>query len=333
MVEKSSDRFERYRESRDRGGAYLLAQQADDGAFPASKPDIAEYYKAVTAFQVCGQNDAAHRLCDWIRRNSFTKDGDFGPRSEASSGYSYAYLNAWVVCGAHRLRQFDLSQRGMAFVLDFFDSESGGFYSSADQRDADTKQDLMVTSMCGLAALYAGKMDVARAAACWLENLMKMQPDFPTSLYTVYSRRDDVHTEPDPGDDPNRYVVRSGVEEDQHFFNPGVAGGFLCRLYQAIGETEWLELAKEYMRVAEVASDYQFRIVRAGKVGWAASLLYTITREEKYRRMAVRIGDNLLDLQSEEGFWSGVGSTTPSCDSTAERVVWMDEILQAVSGN
>ena len=39
---------------------------------------------------------------------------------------------------------------------------------------------------------------------------------------------------------------------------------------------------------------------------------------------------NLLDLQSAEGYWSLVGQTTPDLDSTAERVVWIDEIHRAV---
>lgn len=321
----------RFKEARDRGGAYLLAQQRADGAFPASGPNIADYYKAVTAFQVCGHNDAANRLCNWIGRHGLTVDGDFGPPSDGVPDYVHAYMNAWVVCGAHRLGQFDLSRRGMAYIMEYRDSQSGGFYSSSTERAANTNQDLMVTSMCGLAALYTGNTDVASAVGGWLRGLMDAQPDFPHALYTVHTRDGGLCTRPDP-DAPNRYVVYSDVDRDQDFFNPGIAGGFLCRLYQASGEEEWLSLAREYMRFAEVSSDFLFRIVRAGKVGWAASLLYTLTGEAKYRDMAVRIGNNLLDLQSEAGYWSGVGQTTASNDSTAERVVWMDEIYQAVGG-
>ena len=49
-----------------------------------------------------------------------------------------------------------------------------------------------------------------------------------------------------------------------------------------------------------------------------------------YHEMAMRIARNLLELLSPEGFWSGVGQTAPSLDSTTEQEVWMDEILQAV---
>ena len=66
------------------------------------------------------------------------------------------------------------------------------------------------------------------------------------------------------------------------------------------------------MRFAEGAGDELFRLIRAGKVGWAASLLFRITGEQKYRAMALRIGDNLIRLQSSQGYWSGVGQLAPN---------------------
>lgn len=322
--------FTRFREARNRGGVYLLARQTGDGAFPAEAPNLHEYYKALRAFQVCGHTDAANRLCNWIRNHGMTVDGDFGPRSGMALGHNYAYLNAWVVIGAHRLGQFDLSTKGMDFLARFWDPNTGGFYASPSGRDPDTEQDLMVTCMCGLAALYTGRMEIAGAVGDWLQTVLMAQPDFPERLYTVYTRENGLLTEPDP-EDETRYVLHSDATRDENFFNPGIAGAFLARLFQTTAEKSWLDLAIEYMRCAEVASDFLFRIVRAGKVGWAASILYTLTGEEKYREMAIRIGDNLIALQAGEGYWKGGGGNTPSNDSTAERVAWMDEIYQAVS--
>ena len=329
-VVKPREQLSRFLDARNKGVAFLLMQQADDGAFPAQEPSLTDYYKALTAFQVCGHNAAANRLCDWIRRYGLTSDGDFGPRPVAGRGYAYTYFNAWVVCGAQRLGEFDLARRGMTFLLNFRDEESGGFYASAKDRQPDTEQDLMVTCMNGLAALYAGHIEVARGVGGWLKTVMEAQPDFPATLYTTYSRAHGLYTNP-PAETAIRYVVSSAAEEDQYFFQPGIACAFLCRLYQATGDDQWLDLAQKYMQFAEVASDYLFRIVRAGKVGWAAALLTTLNGNDKYREMAIRIGNNLIDLQAEEGYWSGVGSTEPCNDSTAERTVWMDEIYQAVS--
>ena len=331
MVEQTSDESkevaEQFKRSRDRGCAFLLKELGANGAFPAGEPEVGQYYKTLTAFQVCGHNDAANRLCRWIRAEGMTADGDFQPRGESTSGHAYAYFNAWVILGAHRLGQLDISQRGVDFLSGFHDERTGGFYSSLEEREADTKQDLMVVSMCGLAFLQVGRLEIACRVGAWLKNLMDAQPDFPQRLYTVYSRALGLHTVPEPGLE-FRYVVVADARDDQAFFNAGIAASFLCRLFQVTGEKQWLELAMSYMSFAEVASDELFRLIRAGKVGWAASLLFGLSGKEKYREMAIRIGKNLAALQSEQGFWSGVGQTTPSNDSTAERVIWMDEIAQ-----
>ena len=84
------------------------------------------------------------------------------------------------------------------------------------------------------------------------------------------------------------------------------------------------------MRIAEDASEYLFGLVRAGKVGWGASLLYTLTGDSKYRQMAIRVGDGLIASQAAEGWWGNVGETSANNDITAEMVFWLDQIYQAV---
>ena len=160
---------------------------------------------------------------------------------------------------------------------------------------------------------------------------MEMQPDFPQKLYTVYSRAEGLHTKIDP-EQELRYVVCSHAQRDQFFFQPGVAAGFLARLFQATGELKWLELAKQYMRFGEDASEYLFCLVRAGKVGWAAAILYTLTGENKYKDMAVRIAKNLIRSQHRTGSWSAVQRSGPDDEVTAEMTIWLDEIHQAVDG-
>jgi DUF1680 family protein len=123
-------------------------------------------------------------------------------------------------------------------------------------------------------------------------------------------------------------VVHAAANEDQYFFHPGIAAGFLAELYKATGETEWLDLARGYLRQADVASDFQLKSLRAGKVAWAASVLYTLTGESRYRDLAIRVGDNIIAAQSPEGAWN---VSAPHCnDATAEMVAWLDEVHQAV---
>ena len=311
-----SKSMKRFGDARDLGSDYLAAQQRADGSFDGAEAGAGAYWGIPIALFVGGNSNAANRLFSWIRSNAFTLDGDIGPSPGRPDLYHYAYEKSWLIEGAHRLAQFDLSQKGMDFMLRFWDPESGGFYSSPSERKADTKMDLWVTSGCARAALYNGRLDVARGAARWMKALMQAQPNYPEQLYTVYSRAKGLHTTPDPESDERsrmpdrppdmRYILNQDATRDQTFYHPGIAGGFLARLYQSTGEDEWLELSKEFMRFADGASDYLFRILRAGKTGWAAAVLYTITGERKYKDMAVRIGDNIVALQSEDGSWSGV---------------------------
>lgn len=309
--------------ARNKGGDFLLAKLRPDGGFGSGLKDC---YKTLTALQVCGYSDAASRLCGWIRSH-MTDDGDFSGRPKSIEQHNYLYANSWIIIGAHRLGQFDLSMKGMEFLESHWDPKTGGFYSSPIQRDADTKQDLIYTGFGGLAALYTGRVDIARGVGHWMKTVMEAQPDFPEKLYTVYSRTTGLITVPDPNA-KLRYVVSRDAEGDQFFFQPGVAGAFLARLFQATGEKEWLDLAQEYMRFVEGANDHLFRLVRAGKVAWAAAILFMITRQTKYKEIAARIGHNLTASQSRRGYWTGVGSDTPDDEITAEMVIWLDEIDQ-----
>ncbi|MDH4232640.1 MAG: hypothetical protein OEW04_11510 [Nitrospirota bacterium] len=316
----------RFRDAREKGCAHLLNMCRPDGGFGNPELGLEEYYKALSAFSVCGHTRTAARLCQWILSHGITPEGDFGPRTQSTGDFRYTYPNAWITIGAHRLGEFGLSQRGMEFLMGFRDPDSGGFFSDSTERDAETEQDVIYVSFCGLAALYTGRIGVARSVGGWLKMVMNCQPCFPEKFYTVYSRAKGLHI---TADSEIRYVVSRDAAGYQNFFQPGAAGAFLASLYQATGENEWLQLSREYMSFAENANAYLFGLLAAGKVGWAASLLYKITGEKKYREMAVRIGDSIIAAQTKRGYWNFPGTKAPHNGITAEMVVWLDAIHQA----
>lgn len=320
----------RFKEARDKGGRFLLDQLGDDGKFGSSDMGAMEYYKVPSALLVCGQSNAASRLLDWVRRKGMTAEGDFGPRPNgAKDDYGYAYYNSWLIIGAQRLGQFDISESGMEFLMRFWNPNTGAFFSSYYEREPHTKEDLWVVSGSGEAALYTGRIDAAKAVGGWMERMMEAQPNYPDQMYTVSSKTTGLITEPDPKEEI-RYVLNCDAQRDEFFFNPGIAGGFLARLFQVTGEQKWLDLSQEYMRFADGASDFLFKLLRAGKVGWAASVLYTLTGENKYQKMAIRVGDNLIEAQNDDGSWDFPPAPMATNDVTAEMVVWLDEIHQAV---
>jgi hypothetical protein len=228
--------------------------------------------------------------------------------------------------GAQRHGQFDLSRRGTDFLLRTWDAEGGGFFSSVTERSPDTPQDVWVTCGAGLAALYAGRLEVAGGVGRWLRRLRLLQPDFPRRLLTVWSPAAGLHRTYPP-EDRVRFEFVPGEARDQYFFQAGIAAGFLAQLYKATGDADWLGLAQEYMRAAEAACGHHFTNYQSGKVGWAGAVLYTLTGKVVYRDLAARVGDWLVAAQGVDGSWDA-GEYRD--DFTAEMVVWLDEIHQAL---
>ena len=103
--------------------------------------------------------------------------------------------------------------------------------------------------------------------------------------------------------------------------------GVLTRLYLATGKRKWLDLAMAYLSFVDQAPDYLFASLRAGKVSWAASNLYTVTGLTKYRDIVIKVADNIVDQQTADGSWESLIGTN---DATAEMTYWLDQIYQSL---
>tara|TARA_B100001079_G_C16380107_1_gene501639 strand:- start:151 stop:1116 length:966 start_codon:yes stop_codon:yes gene_type:complete len=311
--------------ARDLGASWLESQIQNNGIIGDSIAGVTAYYKVPAALQVCGKTQQANRMIDWIRDFGLETNGDFGPRpKDELKNYWYTYYNSWVVVGSQRLGQFDVAQKGMNFIKRFWDKESGGFFSDVEKKDKNTYQDLWVVAGNGIAAIYTGELEIAKSVGNWMQKLMDLQPEYPEKLYSVFNKSEGLITE--FKDDDIRFVMSANAERDQFFFHPGIAAGFLSRLYLHTNEKKWLELAKLYMLIAEKSSDYLWHTLRAGKVAWGNALLYRITKEKKYYDMAIRAGKNIISQQTKLGYW-GMEEMS-SIDATAELVYWLDEVYQ-----
>ena len=241
-----------FKESRDLGATWLESQIKDTGAIG---DDVTDYYKVPAALQISGKTQSANKIIDWIRNHGQNENGDFGPRpTNERKSYWYTYYNSWVILGSQRLGQFDVAQKGFKFISKFWDKKSGGFFSDVEKKNDTIYQDLWVVAGNGIAAIYTGKLEIANAVGKWMLNLMNSQPNYPEKLYSVFSNSKGLITEFKEGD--TRFVMSANAKRDQFFFHPGIAAGFLCRLFQQTGEKEWLELAKKYMLIAEKSSDF-----------------------------------------------------------------------------
>lgn len=292
------------------------------------------YFRAPWSFAIAGESLAGLRLIDWIRKNMFSPEGDFAgkyPQGEIFAERWATYPLSCLIYGAHMLRQFDISSRGMRFLLSYRDPATGGYFNRRDRKGEDGEQELFPTCQAGLACLITGDLEEARLAARFVELLWDLQPDRKNRFYMVYRRDQGLVTE-FPPDDQMTYVLKT-QEPGQGYSNLGIAVPFLVRLYMATNQEQYLELAITFMEYSMSCTEKQFEWLTVGKTGWGSSLLYQMTREPKYLEWTRRVAKVFLRMQEDDGHWHHLDSFDPLHQThvnilvTSEEMVHLDHFI------
>jgi hypothetical protein len=288
------------RAAAERGIAWILAQQREDGSLCDVSAGIGGYYKVPYALSLAGRHREALRLADWIARHHFTPAGDFrAPERKALEPFHESwpvYANAWLVQGLHRLGRWDLSLVGARFLLGL-QVPAGGFYAL----EGETRVlEPVCTAWGGMAALTTGHLDAACRAGDLLVRMVEAQPD----AGRFYARMDaegrlitDV-----PAGAELRYYVDAGRRQ-QIYYNPGIALVLLAQLYRATGEKRYLDASQALFAFCERCADDVYRFPPSGKLGAGCALLFAITGSADARRAALAVGEYLAETQTAEGFW------------------------------
>jgi len=327
----STDRrtaVQRLADTKRRGAEWLLARVGPDGAVGPSEEGF-RFYRMPWSLMVSGHTQAATAVCGWIREHMLTPNGDFD-RGHRKLYDAYAYRNATLVYGAHMARQFDLSSRGLGFILTMQDPSSGGFANDRNPNGTlGDVMDLPYTCGCGLACIALGRLSEARRVYRFLERVWSAQSDLPERLYYSFSRRQQaVITEYDEQDN-FWHVVESQEPRAQRWTVGGLSAAFLCRLYMVDPNPAYLSLARNFQQFSIQCTPRQFEFPQVCKSGWGASLLFQVTGEDQYAAWAVKLAHWFADTQASDGSWVFDQSATEgrTLELTAEFVAHADTII------
>lgn len=320
--------------AKERGAQYLVGRQREDGMIGDPSGGLGCYYKAPWALAAAGRAAEGARVVAWIRRNMLSSEGDLRSDGEVDRGQQfdrvYAYPNAWIICGAQKLGQFDVAARGIEFLTMLQHKETGGFRTQLDEPES--TQDVMSACQAGTASLYTGRIEVARGVGRFLKRVWDEQPEPDAALYFMLRPDRGLITE-FPEDRARRAVVRADGEK-QLYFQIGIAAAFLTKLSLATGEPEHLDLANNFLGLAFNCQDEMYTTAQVGKVGWGSALLYGATGDEKIGGLASRVGAALLEQQNNDGSWFNTGgyiNDAVTDEVTAEFVAILDEMVQGLS--
>lgn len=323
-----------YRQSVFSALKWLLAQQNTDGTIKPTEHGLNTFHKVPYAFAVTGQMERGSRLCSWVQENALDEEGDFAGRSHREGPLSafYHYANSWLIMGAHRLGQFGLSLRGADFLTTLQHPQTGGFLTLGPDSSLDGMQDLMTSALAGLALLTTGKVAEAEAVGGFLISMYDRQPRVGTHLLFVQQKGDRLVNEwPEDQAPAFALTLRSA---GQWYFVPGLAGGFLAKLYDVTGNEEYLRVAQAYIQFADSSGNDRYEGPNAWWFGWGAAMVYASTGVATYRRITEAVCDQMIASQMSNGSWAagsmGYEPPAPIVDATAEAVVAMAEMLQSL---
>ncbi len=313
-------------DSASRGCAWLLEQLQPDGSFRGGE-DLRAYYKTPAALLVHGKTREAHRVLDYVEANYLRSGGDLDGTGMPWLPIYRTYPHAWICCAAMMAGRFDLARQLAHFIGHYHNPASGGFFAD----EARSTEEIMTTSMAGLACLWAGKMDLAIAAGGWLETLWKAQPDISKGLYTSW--RNGLVTEY-PEADASGCLV-DPTKPRQWYFQYGISAALLTSLAGATGEAHWLALARQFLHASAHCGPDRYRTPQSGKVGWGAAWAYRHSRAAEDLELVHQVSSGLIALQNDDGSWlaTGVyGGATAEADSVTLDVTSEFVTLQSFMG-
>lgn len=316
-------RIEAYRAAGRKAALFQIAHQRPDGGLTGDDYQEDVYHKSVYSLAVAGFWTEAHRLAGWIWRHDLQASGEL--RHYYSPGCQQVYKDAWMIHGLHRIGRFDLSYPVMDH-LEHFQMPCGGFPMN-DRADPYARA--LTTAWCGVAALYLGRLEVARRAGYCILQMHEQQPEEGRWYYLMLP--DGRLVTPTLSD---RAECIDAAHTDQCYWEVGIAIQLLCRLRMATGEERYTQVAKRLFEFNLSCQPDGFAHANSGKNGLGAALLYLITGDPRARDAACREGDFLVETQEEEGGWRFPQERdylVTRLDHAAEYNIWLQEIANVLA--
>lgn len=316
-----------------------IEQQLEDGR-PRDHAQKNTWWRVPWALSVAGASDTAASVLRWVERDALDDDADLkqGP-AEFMPGASPVYELSALGIAAWRLGRHDLANALLDRCRLFQSPVTGGVYDRRDRADGSV-QDLLKTCQLGIAAVVAGRLDIAHPIAAWVRELWALQPELPEVLYA--GRCDDGSLLiPAEDDFLARFLLRVDFRVPlQAYYNPGIAAAFLHD-FRALTGSDDRDLARSFLALNAGGTDSQFtdpNSVQICKYAWGVARDVALDPVSPFVDDAERMTEWFLDRQNADGSWSAstFGSTEVPAPvdrlwKTAEHLMELTFLIEALT--
>ena len=312
--------LQQYREMGLKAAAFTMSKQQPDGGYIWEGFPRDAYHKQPYSWGVSGFHAPAHRLLNWVRKNTLQPEGGLKDYN------GDVYKQSWFFQGVHRMGRFDISYPMMAFLLSC-QRPCSGF--PLFKKDAVCRA--LSTAWTGISALYFGRLDVAEKVSGWCIRLLD-QPA-KDKFYIQTTNEGKLLTD---STDPKGAFI-DFQKPKQAYWELSLPWMLMGRMYMATGRKEFLDHAEKLFEIHLRFYKDQFSWVGSGKSSLAAAIHYLNTGDTRARDGVLTFLNFLLETQTPEGGWRD--ETEPDIpliyiDHAAEFNVWIQEdvnILEAMA--
>lgn len=306
-----------------------LIQQIDvNGKLTNYPDDLVCYYKLPYLLTARGEHILVNHLLNYIKATFFSENNQITFTNKKTNNPLMAkfwgYVLGWLALASHKLGRFDISYPAHDYLTKFQSQDHGGFATSDPWGLTDDSMDIITTAQLGRLALYFGQKTQAAKAGDFLNWNLNSQENIEKSMY-LFSNNQGKQVQDFPKDMAFIYELKK-EEPNQAYFMIGLPCAFLVELYQATNNPTFLNAAKQYGDFALSCHESIKRFHFSHKVAWAMSLLYKVTKEEKYLSLCKSISNYLIEIQGPEGIWLKDQSPIDSLDQSVENAIWLNEI-------
>lgn len=154
---------------------------------------------------------------------------------------------------------------------------------------------------------------------------MAVQPNCDKEILLRMSVRTGCLVSTPPANMEPFYVIKRD-SANQLYFILGYHGIFMMKLFHAVGDQKFLDSAKLVIDFAFKCHESICLYSFSHAVAYAAALLAVETRESKYRRFAIGLGEYLISIQTEGGFFCKGMDAIDKYDQTSEIAIWLQEL-------
>lgn len=307
---------------------WLFALIAKNGKLTDYPDDLVCYYKLPYLLTIRGEHVLANHLLDYMKATFFSDNHAITFTNKKTNNPLMAkfwgYVLGWVAIASQKLGRFDISYPAYDYLTQFQSKDHGGFATSSPWGTDIDEMDIITSAQLGRLALYCGHTKQAIQAGDFLDWNINHQPKMNESMF-LFANNERQCVQTFPQDLSFIYELKKN-EPNQAYFMIGLPCAFLVELYQATGNADFLTTAKQYGNFALNCDESIKCFHFSHKVAWAMSLLYKVTKEERYLSLCKSIGSYLIEIQNQEGVWLADQNPADSLDQTVENAIWLNEI-------